>query len=37
MKSALSSLQEKKDTFDKMKKNFEDAVLHVQVNARFSN
>lgn len=31
MKSALSSLQEKRDTFDKMKKNYEDAVAHIQV------
>ncbi|KAM4569996.1 E3 ubiquitin-protein ligase TRIM35 [Odontesthes bonariensis] len=35
MKSALSSLQEKRDTFDKMKKDFEDAVAYIQVQARF--
>ncbi|XP_072233667.1 E3 ubiquitin-protein ligase TRIM35 [Leuresthes tenuis] len=35
MKSALSSLQEKKDTFDKMKKNFEEGVAYIQVQARF--
>ncbi|XP_059181906.1 zinc-binding protein A33-like [Centropristis striata] len=35
MKSALSSLQEKRDTFDKMKKNYEDTVAHIQVQARF--
>ncbi|XP_034529673.1 tripartite motif-containing protein 35 [Notolabrus celidotus] len=35
MKSALDSLQEKKDAFDKMKKNYEDAVEHIQVQAQF--
>nr|XP_046235749.1 E3 ubiquitin-protein ligase TRIM35 [Scatophagus argus] len=35
MKSALSSLQEKRDAFDKMKKNYEDAVAYIQVQARF--
>lgn len=35
MKSALSSLQEKKDAFDKMKKNYEDTVACIQVQARF--
>ncbi|CAG5927417.1 unnamed protein product [Menidia menidia] len=35
MKSALSSLQEKRDTFDKMKKNYEDTVAHIQAQARF--
>lgn len=35
MKSALSSLQEKKDAFDKMKKNYEDTVVHIQAQARF--
>lgn len=31
MKSALSSLQEKREVFDKMKKNYEDTVAHIQV------
>lgn len=31
MKSALSSLQERRDAFDKMKKNYEDTVAHIQV------
>ncbi|XP_026183215.1 tripartite motif-containing protein 35 [Mastacembelus armatus] len=35
MKSALSSLQEKRDTFDKMKKNYEDTVSHIQAQAQF--
>ncbi|XP_042259890.1 E3 ubiquitin-protein ligase TRIM35-like [Thunnus maccoyii] len=35
MKTALSSLQEKKDAFDKMKKNCEDTVAHIEVQARF--
>ncbi|XP_070784752.1 E3 ubiquitin-protein ligase TRIM35 [Enoplosus armatus] len=35
IKSALSSLQEKRDAFDKMKKNYEDTVAHIQVQARF--
>ncbi|XP_029350926.1 tripartite motif-containing protein 35 [Echeneis naucrates] len=35
MKSALSSLQEKRDAFDKMKKNYEDTVAHIQVQAQF--
>lgn len=35
IKSALSSLQEKKDAFDKMKKTYEDTVAHIQVQARF--
>ncbi|XP_070709799.1 E3 ubiquitin-protein ligase TRIM35 [Pempheris klunzingeri] len=35
MKSALSSLQEKRDVFDKMKKNYEDTVAYIQVQARF--
>ncbi|XP_047431379.1 E3 ubiquitin-protein ligase TRIM35-like [Mugil cephalus] len=35
MKSALSSLQEKKEAFDKMKKNYEDTVAHIQAQARF--
>ncbi|XP_040006957.1 E3 ubiquitin-protein ligase TRIM35-like isoform X2 [Xiphias gladius] len=35
MKSALSSLQEKRDAFDRMKKNYEDTVATIQVQARF--
>lgn len=35
MKSSLSSLQEKRDAFDKMKKNYEDAVAYIQVQAQF--
>ncbi|KAE8281312.1 Tripartite motif-containing protein 35 Hemopoietic lineage switch protein 5 [Larimichthys crocea] len=35
MKSALICLQEKKDAFDKMKKNYEDTVAYIQVQARF--
>ncbi|XP_023268881.1 tripartite motif-containing protein 35-like [Seriola lalandi dorsalis] len=35
MKSVLSSLQEKRDAFDKMKKNYEDTVEHIQVQAQF--
>uniref|UniRef100_A0A3B3U9M3 Nuclear factor 7, brain-like n=1 Tax=Poecilia latipinna TaxID=48699 RepID=A0A3B3U9M3_9TELE len=35
MKSAISSLQEKRDAFDKMKKNCEDAVTHIQAQAQF--
>ncbi|XP_073337107.1 E3 ubiquitin-protein ligase TRIM35-like [Pagrus major] len=35
MKSALSSLQEKRDAFDKMKKNYEDTVAYIQIQARF--
>ncbi|GAA6221074.1 tripartite motif-containing protein 35-like [Lates japonicus] len=35
MKSALSSLQEKRNSFDKMKKNYEDTVAHIQVQAQF--
>lgn len=31
MKSALICLQEKKDAFDKMKKNYEDTVAYIQV------
>lgn len=31
MKSALSALQEKRDAFDKMKKNYEDTVAYIQV------
>lgn len=31
MKSALSSLQEKRDAFDKMKKNYEDTVAYIEV------
>lgn len=31
MKSALSSLHEKRDVFDKMKKNYEDTVVYIQV------
>lgn len=31
MKSALSALQEKRDAFDKMKKNYEDTVTCIQV------
>ncbi|XP_040886095.1 nuclear factor 7, brain-like isoform X2 [Toxotes jaculatrix] len=30
MKSALSSLQEKRDAFNKMKKNYEDTVAYIQ-------
>ncbi|CAK6950022.1 E3 ubiquitin-protein ligase TRIM35-like [Scomber scombrus] len=35
IKTALSSLQEKRDAFDKMKKNYEDTVVHIEVQARF--
>lgn len=35
IKSALSALQEKKDAFDKMKKNYENTVAEIQVQARF--
>lgn len=35
MKSALSSLQEKRDAFDKMKKSYEDTVVHIQAQAQF--
>ncbi|KAM9327530.1 E3 ubiquitin-protein ligase TRIM35-like [Pholidichthys leucotaenia] len=35
MAAALSSLQEKKDTFDKMKKNYEDTAAHIQIQAQF--
>ncbi|RVE56556.1 hypothetical protein OJAV_G00222670 [Oryzias javanicus] len=35
MKSALSSLKEKRESFEKMKKNFENTVLHIQEQARF--
>ncbi|XP_069020940.1 E3 ubiquitin-protein ligase TRIM35 [Embiotoca jacksoni] len=35
MKSALSSLQDKKASFDKMKKNYEDTAAHIQVQVRF--
>ncbi|KAM8740908.1 E3 ubiquitin-protein ligase TRIM35 isoform 1-T2 [Acanthopagrus schlegelii] len=35
MKSALSSLQEKRDAFDKMKKNYEDTVAYIEIQARF--
>ncbi|XP_060885817.1 E3 ubiquitin-protein ligase TRIM35-like [Labrus mixtus] len=35
IKSALSSLQEKKDAFDQMKKNYEDTVAYIQVQAQF--
>ncbi|XP_027900242.1 tripartite motif-containing protein 35 [Xiphophorus couchianus] len=35
MKTAISSLQEKREAFDKMKKNCEDTVTHIQVQARF--
>lgn len=31
IKSALSSLQEKKETLDKMKKNCEDTAAYIQV------
>lgn len=31
MKLALSSLQEKRDAFDKMKKNYEDTMAYIQV------
>lgn len=31
MKTAISSLQEKREAFDKMKKNCEDTVTHIQV------
>nr|XP_015816413.2 E3 ubiquitin-protein ligase TRIM35 [Nothobranchius furzeri] len=33
--SALSSLQEKKESFENMKKNYEDTVTHIQVQTRF--
>ncbi|KAK5610947.1 hypothetical protein CRENBAI_023998 [Crenichthys baileyi] len=35
MKLAISSLQEKMEAFDKIKKNCEDTVTHIQVQARF--
>lgn len=35
MKSALSSLQEKREAFDKIKKNYEDTVAYIQVQAQF--
>ncbi|XP_038594520.1 tripartite motif-containing protein 35-like [Micropterus salmoides] len=35
MKTALTSLQEKRDAFDKMKKSYEDTVAYIQVQARF--
>ncbi|XP_034434953.1 nuclear factor 7, brain-like [Hippoglossus hippoglossus] len=35
MKSALGVLQKKRDAFDKMKKNYEDTVVHIQVQAQF--
>ncbi|XP_029901666.1 tripartite motif-containing protein 35-like [Myripristis murdjan] len=35
IKSALSSLQEKKEAFDKMKKNCEDTAAYIQVQAQF--
>ncbi|KAF0029931.1 hypothetical protein F2P81_019036 [Scophthalmus maximus] len=35
MKSALGSLQEKRDAFERMKQNYEDTVAHIQVQARF--
>ncbi|KAM6984726.1 E3 ubiquitin-protein ligase TRIM35 [Aplochiton taeniatus] len=35
LKSALSSLQEKKGTFDAMKQKYEDALKYVQVQAQF--
>lgn len=31
MESALSSLQEKRDAFDTMKKSYEDTVAYIQV------
>lgn len=31
MKTAISSLQEKRDAFDKLKKNYEDTVVHIEV------
>lgn len=31
MQSALSTLQEKKDAFDEIKKNYEDTVVYIQV------
>lgn len=31
MKCALSSLQEKREGFDKTKKNYEDTVAYIQV------
>lgn len=35
MKAALSSLQERRDNFDKMKQKYEDTVACIQVQARF--
>ncbi|XP_038137212.1 tripartite motif-containing protein 35 [Cyprinodon tularosa] len=35
MKLAISTLQEKTEAFNKMKKNFEDTVTHIQGQARF--
>ncbi|CAN9508186.1 unnamed protein product [Ophioblennius macclurei] len=35
MNSALSSLQKKKDAFDKMKEEYEGCVVHIQDQARF--
>lgn len=34
MKSALSSLNERRESFEKMKKNFENTVVHIQVTLR---
>ncbi|KAM3587969.1 uncharacterized protein V6R79_017897 [Siganus canaliculatus] len=35
MKTALSSLHEKRDAFERIKKNYEDAAAYIQVQARF--
>nr|XP_020472464.1 tripartite motif-containing protein 35-like [Monopterus albus]XP_020472465.1 tripartite motif-containing protein 35-like [Monopterus albus] len=35
MKSALSSLQKKRDAFNKVKTNYEKTVAHIEVQARF--
>lgn len=37
MKSALDSMMEKRGAFDKMKKNYEDAVECIQVTCRGSS
>nr|XP_019963715.1 PREDICTED: tripartite motif-containing protein 35-like [Paralichthys olivaceus] len=35
MKTVVGLLQEKKDAFDKMKKNYEETVVYIQVQARY--
>ncbi|XP_041725111.1 E3 ubiquitin-protein ligase TRIM35-like [Coregonus clupeaformis] len=36
MKSVFICLQEKREAFDKMKQNYENTVIHIQVQARFA-